>query len=201
MLETVARICGAVDVPVTADVEAGYDNPTATARAVVQAGAVGLNIEDIRGRHMVALQRQVADIRAIRAATDLVINARTDVFLRAIGDEETRFDRAVERLNAYLHAGADCAFAPGVRDRACIGRLATTVRGPLNILAVDNSPSVSDLEQMGVARVSVGSGPMRAMMTFVRRLAEHLRDHGVFDMFSDAISYAEANELIGRRQL
>ena len=123
MLAVVERIARAVNIPVTADVEAGYGDPVATARGVWAAGAVGMNLEDFAGdevdRHC---RDQTAVIRAIRAATpEMVINARTDIFLNAIGDESTRFDRAVERLNAYRDAGADCLFAPGVRDRETIG--------------------------------------------------------------------------------
>ena len=197
MLEAVARIARAVSVPVTADVEAGYDDPVATARGVVETGAVGMNLEDVSGS-LVALQKQTAHIRQIRAATDLIINARTDIFLESIGDESTRFERTVERLNAYLHAGADCAFAPGVRDAETIGRLALAVAGPLNILAVAGSPSTAEMERMGVARVSVGSGPMRVTLALVRRMAEQLRDEGTFEMLRDAVPYAELNALLKR---
>src|SRR5260370_1197337 len=151
MLEMVGRIARAVSVPVTADVEAGYGNPLATARGVVEAGAVGMNLEDVSspeaGSH-IPLPKQTGYIREIRAATDLVINARTDIFLDSIGDADTRFERTVERLNAYLHAGADCAFAPGVRDVETIGRLSLAVAGPLNILAVAGAPSIADMERM-----------------------------------------------------
>jgi len=199
MLEMVGRIARAVSVPVTADVEAGYGDPVATARGVVQTGAAGMNLEDVSGHgpgSHIALHWQVAYIREIRAATDLVVNARTDIFLEGIGDAGTRFERTVERLNAYLHAGADCAFAPGVRDAETIGRLALAVAGPLNVLAVAGSPSTAEMERMGVARVSVGSGPMRVTLALVRRMAQQLRDEGTFEMLRDAIPYAEVNALL-----
>jgi 2-methylisocitrate lyase-like PEP mutase family enzyme len=200
MLEAVARIVAAVDVPVTADLEAGYDDAVETARAAVDAGAVGLNLEDTIGGEQLPVARQAATIRAVRAETDLVINARTDVFLFGIGDAATRFARAVERLNAYIEAGADCAFAPGVSDKQTIGDLAREVRGPLNVLARPDTPGLSDLERLGVARVTVGSGAMRATMWFVRRLAEALRDSGGFEVLRDAIPYVEANLLMLRGQ-
>lgn len=201
MIEAVGRIVQAVSIPVTADVEAGYGDALATARAVVDAGAVGLNLEDVTTKgHLthIPLPKQAAHIRDIRARTDLVINARTDIFLENIGEAATRFERSVERLNAYLHAGADCAFAPGVRDAETIGNLARSVAGPLNILAGPGSPSIGEMERLGVARVSVGSGFMRSTLSLVRRMAQELRDSGTFDLLADAIPYAELNALLKR---
>ena len=128
MLGAVAAIAGAVDLPVTADMEAGYgDEPeaaAATARGVVEVGAVGLNMEDLSdgGEDLLPIERFVAKIAAVRAVGDetgipLVLNARTDVFLGQVGDPGTRLERAVERGRAYLDAGADCIFVPGV-DRS-----------------------------------------------------------------------------------
>lgn len=194
MLEVVARIAQAVAVPVTADVESGYGDPLRTARGVVEAGAVGMNLEDAH----VAFSKQVAHIREIRAATDLVINARTDIFLLGSGEAETRVARAVERLNAYLHAGADCTFAPGVYDLNTICQLASAVQGPLNILGIAGAPSAQELERAGVARVSVGSGPMRATLALVRRIARELSDRGTFESLQDSISYGDLNALLKR---
>lgn len=203
MLDMVRRIASAVRVPVTADVEAGYDDPVQTALDVVAAGAVGMNLEDSvsdDASTLADLPGQVEIIRAIRAKTDLVINARTDVFLLGIGDEATRLDRAVERLNAYRDAGADCLFAPGVRDADTIGKLARAVRGPLNILAVAGAPPVAELERLGVARVSIGSGAMRATLGLTRRIATELIEHGTFALMTDgAMSYAEINALLSRK--
>jgi len=195
MIEVVARIARGVKIPVTADVEAGYGDAVETARQVWAAGAVGLNLEDTLGDGR--LVDLAAWVTAIRAATpEMVINARTDIFLDAIGDEADRFDRAVERLNAYRDAGADCLFAPGVRDRDTIARLVKAVRGPLNILAGPGAPAAPELQKLGVARVSVGSGPMRATLGLVDRIAHELRDHGSYSSFIEgALSYAEVNRL------
>jgi 2-methylisocitrate lyase-like PEP mutase family enzyme len=197
MIEAVGRITRRVHIPVTADVEAGYGDPAATARAVWAAGAVGMNLEDTTDDGLLDLDRQLQAIRAIRETTpEMVLNARTDIFLNAIGDEPTRFDRAVERLNAYRDAGADCLFAPGVRDRETIARLVKAVRGPLNILAGPGSPPISEMQSMGVARVSVGSGPMRATLGLVSRIAEELRDRGTYEsIMTGAIPYADVNRL------
>jgi 2-methylisocitrate lyase-like PEP mutase family enzyme len=195
MLEGVARIARAVDVPVTADVEAGYDDPVATARGIWDSGAVGMNLEDTAGGDLIDT---VPHIRAIRQTVPgMVINARTDIFLNQIGEASTRFDRAVERLNAYLEAGADCAFAPGVRDADTIARLVKAVRGPLNILAAAGTPSIAELKSMGVARVSVGSGPMRATLGLLDRIARELHDSGTYTaMIEGAIPYADVNRLL-----
>jgi len=203
MLDVVRRIARAVAVPVTADVEAGYGDPVGTAHAVEESGAVGLNLEDVSGNDEsshVPIEEQVRIIERIRAGTGLVINARTDIYLMGIGDPSTRFGRTVERLNAYRKAGADCLFAPGIRDAETIGRLAKAVDGPLNILAGPSTPPVKELEKLGVARVSVGSGPMRAAMGATQRIATELMEWGSFSSFTEgAISYADANRLFGRR--
>jgi 2-methylisocitrate lyase-like PEP mutase family enzyme len=196
MLEVVARIARAVKIPVTADVEAGYADAVETARNVWAAGAVGMNLEDTAGAGLIDIAPRVRAIR--EAVPGMLINARTDIFLNEIGDEATRFERAVERLNAYREAGADCLFAPGVRDRDTIARLVQALRGPLNILAVAGSPPIGDLEAMGVARVSVGSGPMRATLGLVDRIARELHDRGTYGAMTDgAIPYAEVNQLFG----
>jgi 2-methylisocitrate lyase-like PEP mutase family enzyme len=197
MIWMVRRIARSVSVPVTADVEAGYGDPVGTARAVLDAGAVGMNLEDssIDGS-LADLAAQVRMIQQIHAAADIVINARTDVYLFGVGDEATRFERTVERLNAFHKAGADSLFVPGVRDPETIGRLAKAVHGPINILATSGAPSIAELERLGVRRVSVGSGPMRASMGLTQRIAKELKEHGTFaSMTEGAMPYLEANQL------
>lgn len=202
MIGVVRRIAKAVAVPVTADVESGYGDAVATARALVDAGAAGMNLEDVTGGDVSSfaeLADQVRLIEKVRAATDLVINARTDIYLAAIGDPATRFDRTVERLHAYRKAGADSLFVPGVRDAETIGKLAKAVDAPLNILAVAGVPSVPELEKLGVRRVTVGSGPMRASMGLTARIAKELRDSGTYTaIIENASPYIDANRLFGR---
>jgi 2-methylisocitrate lyase-like PEP mutase family enzyme len=211
MLGVVRRITEAVEVPVTADVEAGFGSSpmevAETARAAIAAGAVGMNVEDgIDGKpeYLADLNRQKEIIRAVleaaaSAGVPFVLNARTDIFLNGIGPADTRLGRAIERLNAYREAGAQSLFAPGVKDRETIAQLARGVSGPLNILATVGTPPVAELEQLGVARVSLGSGPMRATLGFLSRMAQQLRDGGVFTMMTEgAIPYADANRLFQR---
>jgi 2-methylisocitrate lyase-like PEP mutase family enzyme len=213
MLEVVARIARAVSVPVTADMEAGYgktpEDLAQTAVAIVEAGAVGCNIEDLveeGSGQLFPIQEQKQKIRAMVGAAKklgahLVINARTDIFLEGIGDPATRVERTAERLNAYREAGAESFFAPGVKDAETIGKLVRAVNGPLNILATVGSLSVAELEKLGVARISCGSGPMRASMGLTARIAKHIRDKGTFEIMTDgAMPYSEANRLLEKHR-
>ncbi|HKF53333.1 MAG TPA: isocitrate lyase/phosphoenolpyruvate mutase family protein [Candidatus Acidoferrales bacterium] len=209
MLEVVARIARVVSVPVTADMEAGYgktpEDLAQTAVAIVEAGAVGCNIEDCvqeGSRELFPIQLQKQKIRAMvdaakKLGAHLVINARTDIFLEEVGDPAMRIERTAERLNAYREAGAESLFAPGVKDADTIGKLVRAVKGPLNILGGAGTPSVAELEKLGVARVSLGSGPMRASMGLTSRIAKHIRDNGTFEIMTEgAMPYVEANRLL-----
>ena len=201
MLGMVARIASSVSVPVTADLESGYGDAGATADAAIAAGAAGLNLEDAENGVLVELGPQIDRIRMARETAErqgvhLVLNARTDIFLLGDGDPATRVDRAIERLRAYSEAGADSIFAPGVIDEDTIARLVGAVDCPLNILAVVGAPSVHRLKELGVRRVSVGSGPMRAVMGLATRIAEELFHSGTYSRFTqNATSYADANAL------
>ena len=209
MLARVARIARAVKLPVTADVEAGYgerpEDAADTARGVIEAGAVGMNLEDGIDRHgqLVDLSLQLEKIRAVReialkSGVLLVLNARTDVYLEQIGAPETRYGATVRRLLAYRDAGADCVFAPGVRDAETISRLVRDLRCPLNILAGPGSLSTPELEKLGVARASLGSGPMRATLGLVRRMAEELKTSGTYAALDGAPSHADVNRMMER---
>jgi 2-methylisocitrate lyase-like PEP mutase family enzyme len=211
MLAVVHRIAEAVQIPVTADVEAGYgtkpEDVAETARVVIAAGAVGMNLEDAiddRPDVLADLNLQKEKILAVneisaRAGIAFVLNARTDVFLAEIGPAETRLGRAIERLNAYRDAGAQSLFVPGVKDKETIAQLVSGVRGPVNILATAGTPPLAELEKLGVARVSVGSGPMRATLGLTARIARQLHDEGTFSLMTDgAMTYADANRLFRR---
>jgi len=197
MLDVVGRIVKAVSVPVTADVEAGYGDALKTAQALVELGAAGMNLEDTTGEaSLVDIPTQVKIIEGIRSNTDLVINARTDVLMFSIGDPATRLERTLERVRAFRNAGADCVFVPGLRDAATIGKLVQAARCPINILAGAGTPSIAELQQLGVARVSIGSGAMRATMGLTQRIAKELFEHGTYSCFTEgAMSYPDANRL------
>jgi 2-methylisocitrate lyase-like PEP mutase family enzyme len=195
-------------VPVSADLEAGYgtslDTIAGTALGLVEAGAVGLNFEDSTGdpaKPLFEIAEQEEKIKCLRETGDklrvhIVINARTDVYLEALGEPASRFEHAVKRLNAYRQAGADCLFVPCVDDAETIGKLVKAVKGPLNILARPQTAPLAELERLGVARVSLGSWPMRAAMTAFDRLVRDLRDRGTFESLEAGIPYAEMNKLV-----
>jgi 2-methylisocitrate lyase-like PEP mutase family enzyme len=209
MLAAVRRITEAVDVPVTADMEAGFgttpEEIADTARALIAAGAVGMNLEDgaeEKPDFLTELNLQKEMIKAVMEVAagvgiSFVLNARTDIFLYGMGPVETRLTRAIERLNAYRAAGAPALFAPGVKDKETIAQLVRGVAGPLNILATVGTPPIAELQQLGVARVSLGSGPMRATLGFLERMARQIRDDGTFSLMTDgAVPYANANLLV-----
>jgi 2-methylisocitrate lyase-like PEP mutase family enzyme len=209
MLEAIARIARVVDVPVTADIESGYaESPKdlgETIRAVINAGAIGFNLEDATGdasQPLVALEQQIERVRAAREAGDnadvpVVINARTDVYLERVGEPASRFAETIRRLNAYREAGADCLFVPGVTDMPTLTQLVRSVQGPLNVLAGPGMPPVADLQRIGIARLSVGSGIMRATLALARDAADELLQKGTYNTFLDRnIPYSEVNELM-----
>ncbi len=208
MLARVARIAKAVKVPVTADVEGGYGNrpedAALTTQEVVEAGAVGMNLEDSTGdsaHPLVELSLQVEKIHAVREAALktgvlVVLNARTDVYLLEVGPSEKRYDETVQRLLAFRDAGADCVFVPGLRDMEIMGRLVRDVKCPVNILGGPGSPTVPELEKVGVARVSVGSSPMRATLGLVARMAQELKNSGTYASLEGGIPYADVNRML-----
>jgi len=208
LVAATARIVAAVEIPVSADIEDGYgDSPHAvaeTVRQITAAGAVGVNIEDAdAGGALYDLGTQVARLAAARAGAGLegvpvFINARTDVYLRAFGDESERFDEATRRLRAFVEAGADGVFVPGVVDLELIAALVQATAKPLNVLARPPKPDVAEIAALGVARISVGSGPSRAALALLRRIAEDFLAVGSFaTMAADAVPYDAANRLFG----
>jgi 2-methylisocitrate lyase-like PEP mutase family enzyme len=208
MFATIAKIAEAVKVPVTADVEAGYgDSPeraAQTTRDVISSGAVGMNFEDATGdseRPLADLPLQIERIHAIREVAKeldiaLVLNARTDVYLLQVGEASKRYDECVRRLSAFRDAGADCVFAPGLTDAKTIERLVKDLNCPVNILVGIGAPSVRELAALGVKRISLGSGPMRATLGYLRRLADEVKRDGTYTKLEGSPSHAEMNELM-----
>jgi 2-methylisocitrate lyase-like PEP mutase family enzyme len=244
MLDAVARVCRAVKVPVTADIESGFAaNVTALETSItqiIQAGAVGVNLEDVmsanpahqnagpentsaknadpvrHGSPLFPLPEQIARIQAARrtaqaAGIHLVINARTDAYWQAGAQPEEAMRGTLERGKAYLQAGADCIFIPGLRNpdhiKTVIDHLSTDYLpaaaprnvnrvAPVNILAGPGVPSIPELAKLGVKRVSYGSGPHRAAMGLLRRMAEEAKTSGTFKTLTEgSVPYEEINEL------
>lgn len=193
----VLRIAGAVRVPVTADLEAGYGlAPEVLVEEMLRAGAVGLNLEDTDWTAATpvladpgAQAERIAAVRAAsrRAGVPIVINARVDVFLRRPGDPRELLDDATGRARAYLGAGADCVYPIGLDDPGAIGSLVRHVGAPVNILLRPGSPSLAHLRRLGVRRISVGGGLWRQAQTMTESLARRLLsgDAGTFIEMGD----------------
>lgn len=208
MLAAIGEIVAAVDVPVTADIVTGYGTTIEAVvdmvQAVIALRAVGVNIEDSAASGDPLLTDVVWQTEKIRAVCDavrnagvpIVVNARTDSYWLKLGDDKERLRESITRANRYREAGADCLFVPSVTDASTIKTLVAEIAGPLNILAVPGCPPIGELQQVGVRRVSQGSGPMRATMMLTRRIAQELLSSGTYTHFhGDAIPYAEANRL------
>ena len=201
MLAVVERVADSVVVPVSADMEAGYgDTPAAvgeTARLTLAAGAVGINLEDGTGDPddpLVPAETHVERIRAAQEAAEaagipLFVNGRTDVFWREVGPAETRLDRTIDRANAYVAAGSDCLFVPGVIDAATIEALVDSVDAPLNVLAGPDAPPLDELAALGVARVTLGAGPLRAALARLDEVSEELRGAGTYTSLAGGMSF------------
>ncbi len=177
MLDAVARIAVVVAVPVTADMEAGYDLPAdELAERVLQTGAVGLNFED--SDHATSGGLVAAEDHAARIATladaGLVVNARIDVHLNAVGEPGTRLDEALRRAALYLQAGATCVFPILLDDEAELEAFITRAGGPVNALLYAGSPPLARLRDLGVARVSVGSGLASAALDHAESISAAL---------------------------
>ncbi len=211
MLEAVRRIVNTVALPVTADMEAGFgtspDEVAETARLVLEAGAIGLNLEDgtrDKSHPLSDISLQTEKIKAVRHMADafgvpLIINARTDVYESLDKKDKTLLAQAIQRGNAYREAGADCVFVISVDDKKTIAELVREIASPINVLARYGSPTISELEKLGVARVSFGSIPMRATLALIGRIADELRQRGTYEFARGIPSYAEVNRYFEER--
>ena len=219
MIESITRIVNAVQVPVTVDIEAGYGNNLneiiESVKKIIATGIVGINIED-----SINLSPTLIDelefcerISAIRALSDslgfhLVINARTDSFYTSTGSPQEKLSESIRRGNKYREAGADCIFVQPVWERETITTLVKEINAPINILSNPTigggSPlSVSELQDLGVARLSLGSGLMKATLVLIKKVAEELYEKGTYDLLANtlnplsdtALAYKMATEL------
>lgn len=197
MIEAVRRVANSVDIPVTADMEGGFaEQPEDVAenmRQVIRAGAVGINFEDstMEGGPLHEIAFQCARIRAIRSMADqegvpLVINARTDVYIRAddISPDE-RLAETVVRARAYMEAGADCIYPIVVHDLDTLKAIQTAVQAPINVLGLPSAPPMRDLEAAGIARLSLGPMFFKAALTKMQTVAKDLLNYGTYDTFAE----------------
>jgi 2-methylisocitrate lyase-like PEP mutase family enzyme len=208
-LAATARVAAVVGVPVTADIEGGYASDpqgvAETIRGVLAAGAVGVNLEDASYAGPQPLRttaEQAARITAAREAADaegipLYLNARTDTYLRSVGEPDGRLQDTLDRAAAYLDAGASGIFVPGVADPATVAELAKGIAAPLNILVGPGSPTVPELAALGVARVSAGSSIAAAAYAVARRSTRELLGPGTYTELAGGLGYGELNALFG----
>ncbi|WP_322779680.1 isocitrate lyase/phosphoenolpyruvate mutase family protein [Frankia sp. Cas4] len=210
MIEQVRRIVAAVDIPVTADVEGGYglgpDDVEATVGAVVGAGAVGVNIEDSQapGGPLFDAAAQAERLRAGRAAAarsglpELLINARTDVFLFNVGAPEGRLADVLARSSVYAEAGADCLFVPGLIDLDVVASLVKASPLPINVMVGPGAPTIAEFESAGVRRVSVGTGISQAAYSVAQRAASELLTKGTYTELDGSLDFGGINGMFSR---
>jgi len=209
LIQACERICRVVTAPVSVDVERGFGRtPTEvgeTARALIELGVVGINIEDgvAPGSKELfppaILAERIAAIRAVaeKSGVRLFINARTDTYFVPADDPVARYDETVRRARIYIEAGADGIFTPGLESLEEMERMARETPRPLNIYAgYAGLPPVADLQRVGVRRVSLGCGPFQAALALARRVATEALDEGTYTaMTASMLSAGEMNNL------
>lgn len=205
----VARVVRVVRVPVTADIEGGLGSDAAavgdTAMAVLEVGAVGVNLEDVApgaGDRLRDVADQAERVAAARAAAEsfgvgLFINARIDTYLRSVGDPAGRLDDTSRRAASYLGAGADGIFVPGVVDPETIRELVAAIPAPLNILVGPGAPSVGELASLGVRRISLGSSVAAAAYAVAEQAGRELAATGTYESVRTELAYGKLNDLVG----
>jgi 2-methylisocitrate lyase-like PEP mutase family enzyme len=206
-VSTVRRIAGVLLVPLSVDIVAGFGKTTkevlTTVKAILRAGGIGINIEDFvhATKKLYPIERQVENVRRIRKLGDtvgipLVINARTDALRFGTGDEESKFAEAVRRAIASRDAGADCVYPMGLIDAVSIRRFLKELDFPINVMVRKGLPPITELENLGVARVSFGPSASYAAMGLLKRAAKEVLEKGTYGNLVDgAISFDELNSL------
>jgi 2-methylisocitrate lyase-like PEP mutase family enzyme len=206
-VSAVERIARVLSVPLSSDIVAGFGRTTKevllTVKAILKAGAVGINIEDFAHatKKLFPTERQVQNVKAIKKLGEtlnvpLVINARTDAFRFAEGDEEARFKEAIRRATAYRDAGADCVYPMGLVNAASIASFVLALDFPVNVMVRKGLPEVSELQRLGVARVSFGPSASYATMGLLKRAAREVLEKGTYEsLIESAISFDELNAL------
>lgn len=203
LLTVVRQMVSCLHVPLSVDFERGYgDTPQEVqerARDLLEAGAVGLNLEDgLSDGTLTPLPEQLEKIRALTALKreldlEFVLNARTCAYWLHIGDEETMLQTALERGKAFAEAGADCVFVPGVMGKETVQALVQGIPAPVNIILNGKFHDFAELNALGVRRLSVGSGPVRAVLGQTIALADALRQGNADAILSSSFSYGDAN--------
>ena len=211
LVDAVRRIARVVRIPLSVDVVAGFGRTPRevvdTVKGIIRAGAVGVNIEDFvhATKKLYPVEKQVAKLRAIKELGEtmrirLVINARTDAFRFGPGDDEAKLAEAIRRARAYRDAGADCVYPMGVTDVDSISTFVKALDFPVNVMVKKGLPSVSELERLGVARVSFGPSSSYAALGLLKRAAKEVLEKGTYSSLVDgAITFDELNSLAVRK--
>src|SRR6266498_1247641 len=210
-IEVSGNYAAAVGVPFNADGERGYGDEVGvrdTVRALVARGVAGMNLEDgaAKGRGgLVELAQQLRKIAAVMQTkreldSEFFLNARVDAFHVITDDPKQALDEAIRRGNAYAEAGGDCIFYLNLHSSDAIGRLAKEVKAPISILAGPQAPSVSELQDLGVARVSYGSAFLKAAIGGTRKLAQEILEKGTITGLKEGMQTPEIAALIAKRK-
>jgi 2-methylisocitrate lyase-like PEP mutase family enzyme len=208
MIEAITGIVNAVHVPVTVDIEAGYGNNSNeiidSVEKIIATGIVGINIEDSIDLNPILIDEMefCERISAIRALSNslgfhLVINARTDSFYTSLGSPGEKLSESIKRGNKYREAGADCIFVQPVWEKETISTLVNEINAPINILSnpaigAGVPPSVRELQDLGVARLSLGSSLMKATLALIKKVADELSEKGTYDLLLDTLTPPDA---------
>jgi 2-methylisocitrate lyase-like PEP mutase family enzyme len=209
-IETSGTFAAVVSVPFNADGERGYGDENGvsdTVRALVARGVAGMNLEDgaAKGKGgLVELSEQLRKIKAVmetkrQLGSEFFLNARVDAFHVTPDDPKKALEEAIRRGNAYAEAGGDCIFYLFLHSAEIIGRIAKEVKAPISILAGPQSPSVSELQDLGVARVSYGSGFTKAAITGAKRLAQEILEKGTCNLLKDGVQTPEIVALVAKK--
>jgi 2-methylisocitrate lyase-like PEP mutase family enzyme len=204
MIGAITGIVNAVKIPVTVDIEAGYGNNLneiiTSVKKIIATGIVGINIEDSIDLNPILIDEMefCERISAIRALSDsmgfhLVINARTDSFYTSLSSPREKLFESIKRGNKYREAGADCIFVQPVWEKETISTLVKEIDAPINILSnptigAGMPPSVSELQDLGVARLSLGSSLMKATLALIKKVADELSEKGTYGILSDTLT-------------
>ena len=210
-VEVSGNFAAAVGVPFNADGERGYGDEAGvrdTVRALVARGVAGMNLEDgaAKGKGgLVELHEQLRKIKAVmetrrELGSDFFLNARVDAFHVMPDDPKRAIYEAIHRGNAYAEAGGDCIFYLSLHSADTIGQVAKAVQAPISILAGPQSPSVKELQDLGVARVSYGSGFLKAAITGAKRLAQEIAEKGTCNLLKDGLQTPELAALVLKKR-
>ena len=209
-VEASGTFAGAVSVPLNADGEKGYgDEQTVaeTVRALIARGVAGMNLEDSTGKGgsgLVETSQQLRKIKTVmntkrELGSEFFLNARVDAFHVILNDPKKALEEAITRGNAYAEAGGDCIFYLNLHSAEVIGTVAKEVKAPISILAGPQSPNVKQLQDLGVARVSYGSGFLKAAISGTKKLAQEILEKGTCSLLKEGMQTPEITGVVAKR--